>query len=199
MGLHVADSDSESLNEKGQETTAHRQSHCPLVLLRQIFREYRERREQQYRPRIDKIRGQINKSREDVKLSRSKGAWHGTTSTEQRHALWEGGLGSSSLKYLGYGTSCSYKFTTSSVKTGWKEVVVQDFHTPEGREEAFKWLDAKHQRYERNAAYVLHKYDVWEENFQSYVKQHHSDQREILLLGGDKVDWLNVKVEELPN
>ena len=203
MGVYVADSDSESLNEKGQKTTTNkqsqqsRQSRCPLALPWQVLKKYREKREQKYRPKINEIHEQINKSREKLELA-WKGPWQGTTSPEQRYAIWQHGLVSRSLNFEGYSfsTSLRYMITTLNEKTGSKNIVVHDFRTPEGREEAFKWWDARYQRHSRGTAYILHKYGVWEEMFQSYIEGHHSYQRKILLLGVEEIHWSMCKVEE---
>lgn len=200
MGVYTADTDSELLNEKEQTTLAHKQSRCPFVLLKQAFRNHREKREQQYRPEINEIREQINKSREKVKLFQ-KGPWQGTTSTEQRRSMWESGLGDGSLWHHGYvfSTSSRYKTTTSNPQTGWETAVIHDYRTPEGREEAFTWWDTKHQRYEEKSARILRRYELWEETFQDYIKHHHHAQRERLLRGYYKINWLKTRFEKLPN
>lgn len=200
MGVHLADSDSETLVEKPQSTTAHKRSHCPFVLLRQLCKEHREKREQQYRPRIDEIRGQANETRK--KLERClKGHWHGTTSTEQRRVLWERELDSASLKRFGHrlNKSLRYKVTISNPRTKSTTIVIHDLRTPQGREEAFKWWNKFHLDKERVVTSHLTHYDRWEKKFQEYVDQHHVYQRNFLLRGPDRVTWLKTKVEELPN
>lgn len=202
MGVYITDTDSEYVNEKEQTqtTTARKQSHCPFVWLKQAFSNHREKREQQYRPRIDAIRKQINKSREKVKRS-GECDWQGTTSTEQRRSLWERGLVDGFLWFNGYvfNTSHRYKITTSNPRTGSEKAVVLDFRTPEGREEAFTWWDTKYQAHMEKTARVLNDYKMWEELFQVYIKQHRCNQRELLLKGTGKIVWLKTRLEELPN
>lgn len=201
MGVSIADSDSEVFDEKVQTTTAPAKSYCPWALFKQLCREYREKREQQYRPRIDEIREQINKNRAKVEAMPPQ-TWHDTTSTEQRRILWNRGLDSGSLRHHGYkfSTKHSYRITTSTTKAGSKKTVIQDFRTPEGREEAFKWWEAWHLRHRRSAARILALYDDWEEGFQIYAEQHHSYQRKSLLLGRNWViHWIKTRVTKLPN
>lgn len=200
MGVHLADSDSETLVEKPQSTTAHKRSYCPFVVLRKLCREHREKREQQYRPKIDEIRGQANETRKKVELC-LKGPWHGTTSTEQRRVLWERGLDSVSLKRFGLrlNKSLRYKVTTSDPITKSVTIVIHDLRTPQGREEAFKWWDKVHLRNESAATGILTHYDRWDKIFQEYINQHHVYQRVFLLRGPDRVIWLETKVEELPS
>lgn len=199
MGVLLADSDSETLVEKAQSTTVHKRSHCPFVRLRQLFRKHREKREQQYRPKIDEIRGQANETRKEVEFC-VKAPWHGTTSTEQRRVLWERELDSGSFKPGGVrlNKGLRYKVTISNPRTNSTTIVVHDLRTPQGCEEAFKWWDEKHLCYERTATRILTSYDGWEKVFQEYINQHHVHQRIFLLRGPDKVTWLNTKVEELP-
>lgn len=202
MGVSIADSDSEVFVEKAQTTAAPAKSYCPWALFKQLCRGYREKREQQYRPRIDERREQINRSRAKVE-SIPPGTWDDTTSTEQRRILWERGLESASLRHDGYkfSTKHCYKITTSSTKRGSKKTVIQDFRTSEGREEAFTWWEASHLRNRRAAARILAVYDSWEEVFQIYAEQHHSYQRKALLQGRDwwVIHWIHTKVTKLPN
>lgn len=200
MGVHIADSDSELFDEKGQTATAPKRSRCPLILLVQILKDYREKREQKYRQRIDEIRMRINKDRKKIEANRIH-CWQGTTSTEQRRSIWEDELDSSSLKHCGltFSTSHTYKLTTSTIKAGTVGVSIHDFRTPEGREEAFKWWDELHQRNETTAARVLDNFDIWEESYQRYITGHHSIVRRFLLRGGTKIIWRSIEVEELPN
>lgn len=196
MGLHVADSDSELLNEKGQTTTAHKRSRCPWILLVQILRQHQEKREK----KIEEVRMRINNDRKKMEANQCP-SWQGTTSTEQRRSIWEGGLGSSSLKCCGYtfSTSHTHKVTTQPIKAGSVGNAIHDFRTPEGREEAFKWWDARHQRYERNGAHILKSYDSWEETYQKYVKKHDVVDRKILLQRVPQIIWCTTKVEKLSN
>lgn len=200
MGIIVADTDSELFIEKEQTTTAHKQSYCPFVLLKQAFSNHREKREQQYRARIDEIQEQINKDRKKVKRSQ-KTPWQGTTSTEQRRSIWERGLDHSSLRHHGYtfSTSHRYKVITSECKTGKKTSVIHDFSTPEGREEAFTWWETVHQRRKKSSDFFLHSYEKWEELFQVYIKEHQNHQRKLLLKGPPKIIWVNTDVEKLAN
>ncbi|KAG6363238.1 hypothetical protein INS49_008334 [Diaporthe citri] len=197
MGVHISDSDSELSNEKGQTTTAHKRSRCPWILLVQILRKHQEKREQ---TRIEEIRMQVNKDREKIEAGRFR-FWQGTTSTEQRRSMWEGGLDPSSLKCCGrtFSTSHTYKLTISSTKSGSVEIVIHDFRTPEGREEAFKWWDARYRRVETYADRTVDLCNSWEETYQKYIKEHHLVDRKILLKGGPKINWTRTKVEKLPN
>lgn len=200
MGIMVSDTDSELLNEKGQTITAHKQSYCPFVLLRQALSNHREKREQQYRPRIDEIRERINEDREEAKLS-GKTPWQNTTSTEQRRSIWERGLGESSLRHHGYtfSTSHRYKIILSDCKTGKKTIVIHDFSTPEGRDEAFTWWETKHQQCKGSRDAFLRYYERWENLFQIYIKEHHNHQRKVLLLEPIEIKWVDTEVEQLPN
>lgn len=197
MGVHIADSDSELLDEKGQTTTAHKRSRCPCILLVQILRQHKEKRDEK---RIEEIRMRINKDRKKLEAKRCR-SWQGTTSTEQRRSIWEGGLGSSSLKCCGctFSTSHTYKLTTPAFKGDSVSIAIHDFRTPEGREEAFKWWDAYYQQGERNIARILEAFDSWEETYQKHVKKHDVADRKILLRGCTKVIWRTTKVDKLPN
>lgn len=201
MVVHIADSDSESLDEKGQAQTTNERSHCPLNLFAHL-RNYREIREQPYRSKINEIHWEITQNREKFKVAWINGPWMGTTSTAQRHELWERGLDFCSLTHYGrkYSTSCRYKITKLNPRTGSEKVVIHDFRTPEGREEAFKYWDKLYRHDEKLVAKLDKFYDSWMSIFQAYIKDHHSSQREVLLLGIKlKVDWCNTKVQELPN
>lgn len=200
MGVSIADSDSEVFVEKVQTTATPEKSCCPWVLFRQLCREYRDRREQQYRPRIDEIREEINRSRAKIE-SIPPQTWQDTTSTEQRRILWKRGLDSGSLRHNGFkfSTKHSYKITTSTTSPSSKKTVVQDFRTPEGREEAFTWWEAWHLHNRRHTAIILARCDSWEEGYQIYVQEHHSFQRKSLLRGKDMVIWVNTRVTRLSN
>lgn len=199
MGVDIADSDSELLDEKAQPATAHKRSRCPWNLLVQILRGHQGKREQKDRSRIEEIRVEINNDREPVK-TRYVSPWQGTTSTEQRRSIWEGLLDSSSLEHdFTFSTSQTYKVTTSSKNAGWERTVIHDFRTPEGREEAFKWWDAEYQRYDRDAVRILEFYDLWESVYQEYVKYPRSHDRKVLLRGIPPITWCDIEIKKLPN
>lgn len=200
MGIIVADTDSELFIEKEQTTTAHKQSYCPFVLLKEALSNRREKREQQYRQRIDEIQERINKDRKKIKRSQ-KTPWQGTTSTEQRRSIWERGLDHGSLRHHGYtfSTSHRYKIVTSECKTGNKTTEIHDYSTPEGREEAFTWWETTHLRRKKTSDKFLSCFEAWEEQFQVYTKEHHNHQRKLLLKGPPEIMWVTTKVEKLTN
>jgi hypothetical protein len=198
MGVYVADSDSDPLCEKAQTTTAPKQSNCPFVLFRQLYRKHREKREQQYRTKVDEMREQVNKSRKKVERC-LECPWQRTTSTEERHVYWERAMDSGTFEGYGfkYSKGHKYKMTRTASKNG-VYIMTYDFCTSQGREEAFKWWDREHRRQGRAIAGYMASFEAWEETFQRYIHQHHSGQRRVLLQGV-RVKWFNTKVEALPN
>ncbi|KAK2611143.1 hypothetical protein N8I77_004518 [Diaporthe amygdali] len=199
MGVVEGDIDSNYLLEKGQTTTPNNKPQCSLITsIRQTIHEYRENREEKYRSLIEEIRGLITKDHIEVKRWNPR-SWAGSTSTKQRRALWEEAQNSSTVNHGGYTFSKShkYKITIKSRNTGSKTSLIQDFRTPEGREQAFMWWNERHQGENKTHAALLAGYDKWEKTYQNYIHEYRSAQRWFLIVEAPKTMWADFRVEAL--
>ncbi|KAI3396699.1 hypothetical protein diail_11807 [Diaporthe ilicicola] len=197
MGELGSDTDSDFLIEKGQTTNHYKRWHSPLSLIKQTYRESLKKREQPYRLQIEELRGHMTENREMLRRSQ-KGymCWEGSESIHQRYAIW---VSSSTPEHECYKFSPHhrYRITVSSTEFGPIKTFIHDFRTSKGRKHAFAWLDVTYEMFEKSRVKILCYYDKWEETYQRYIQDHHIKQREILLKGTCRIDWVETKVEQL--
>ncbi|POS78026.1 hypothetical protein DHEL01_v203574 [Diaporthe helianthi] len=196
MGAYTSDSDSEQFCEKTQTKTGPKQSYCPFVLFKQHRRDRQEKREQQYRSEIDKIRQQVKQSHKKLKQLHES-SWLRATSTEQRREVFDHGVETGSFYTYGstYRKGSRFKLTWAG-REG--HSVIHDLRTAKGCDNDFEWWNKDHAHQCPAVTHYISECRSWEARYLQYTRGNDSDLLDSLLKG-DPSRWVQLRVEIIIN
>ncbi|KAL1860465.1 hypothetical protein Daus18300_009239 [Diaporthe australafricana] len=184
------DGDSDFLDEKDQKISPDIRTRSRFAVIKQA---YRERREEAHRSKIEEIREHVIKTRKilDKRPMLSCLCFDSYKSTEQKYAVWQDCQNSHTLEHGCYKFSLNhrYQFTLTNAYDDSTQTVLHDFRTPEGRKEAFEWLDVEYARWRKTRVRLNRHYANWEETYQKYNEELRFWQRIVLLRGSVPIRW----------